>query len=229
MVTLAAVEELRVGTAQPFGPRGEPSAMGKAPVGAAVWLSETGLAADEQGDRKRHGGAEKALHQYPAEHYALWRGDLPDLGEALVPGAVGENVVARGMTEHDVCIGDILGIGEAVVQVSQGRQPCWKLNVRFGRRDMARRFQDTGRTGWYYRVLDPGWIGPGDAIVRRDRPNPAWPLSRLQRVLYHRTLDRADLGEIAELPALSESWRALARKRLAHGTVEDWSARLTTP
>ena len=216
------VDAVLVGRPIAFGPNGEPSGIHKTPCAGPVSVTETGLAGDGQGDRKRHGGPEKALHHYPIEHYAAWRQEMPEL-ESLVPqpGGFGENLSTTGLDEADVCIGDVFDLGTARVQVAQGRQPCWRLNVRFGRKDMARRVQATGRTGWYYRVLSPGFVTPGDRLVLVHRPNPAWPLTRLLDILYRDTLNADALAAMAQLPNLAESWRALARSRLERWDIED--------
>ena len=142
------------------------------------------------------------------------------------PGAFGENVSTRGLTEADVAVGDIFRLGEALVQVSQGRQPCWKLSRRFGVQDMARRVQETGRTGWYYRVLQPGLVATGDALERIDRVAPEWTLQRLWHALYVDRLNLAELQGIAALEVLADGWRRYAIRRLESGQVEDWSKRL---
>ncbi len=96
-----------------------------------------------------------------------------------VPSA--KNLSSAGLTEADVCLGDRFALGTAVVEVSQLRQPCWKLSDRFGVRELARRVQETGRTGWYYRVLQPGSVAAGDLLTLQARPYPQWTLSRLQQ------------------------------------------------
>lgn len=221
----ARLDYLLTGGLSPLGPNAVPSGIGKQPV-ASAFLGETGFAGDQQGDRKRHGGAEKAVHQYPLDHYPAWRSELGDCGLLESPGAFGENLAVADIDERSVCVGDIWSLGEAVVQVSQGRQPCWRLNERFGIRDMARRVQASGRTGWYYRVLKPGRVDAGCRMRLIERPHPAWPLSRLIRTFYVHRRDPAALQAIAGLEALSESWRRIARRRLETGRLEDWSARL---
>lgn len=222
------VRAVLVGKVAPLGRRGVPSGIAKRPQDGPVWLSHHGLEGDEQGDRKRHGGPEKAVHHYPFDHYAGWRDDLPDVSFPAV-GAFGENISTLGMTEADVCIGDVFRLGAALVELSQGRQPCWKLNERFGVRDMARRVQDTGRTGWYYRVLEEGEVGAGDPIRLVDRPAPDWTLANIAIVLYRDVLNLDRLRALAQRPELSSSWRALALRRLERRSVEDWSRRLATP
>jgi MOSC domain-containing protein YiiM len=118
-------------------------------------------------------------------------------------------------------------LGSALVELSQARQPCWKLNLRFGLPDMARRVQDSGRTGWYLRVLVPGSVAAGDRMTLTARPNPGWDLARVQRLLYRDAVDREALAEFAGLAGLSASWRALAMRRLKSGAFEDWAPRLS--
>lgn len=198
----------------------------KTRVARPLALGPEGFEGDEQADRRVHGGIEKAVHHYPQDHYAAWRADLGALPPLAAPGGFGENIATAGLTEAEVAVGDTFRLGSALVQVSQGRQPCWKLNHRFGLPDMARRVQATGRTGWYYRVLRPGTVAPGDRLELIDRLAPDWTLRRLWHALY---VDRMNLGElegIAALDVLAESWRKYAVRRLDSRRVEDWSARL---
>ncbi|MCJ2091447.1 MOSC domain-containing protein [Methylobacterium sp. J-072] len=229
--TDVAIDAVLAGPSAPLGTTGSLSAIAKAPLDGPVAVGPNGLEGDEQADRRHHGGPEKAVHHYAFDHYAGWRQDLPDAEPALLarPGAFGENLSTAGLTETDICVGDLWRAGSVLLQVSQARQPCWKLNHRFGAADMARRVQTSGRTGWYYRVVEPGVIAAGDRLRLIDRPHPAWPLARLLRTFYVDRLDRAALAGIAELDALSPSWRALARRRLDRGVVEDWMARLESP
>lgn len=221
---------LRVGRVAPFGPDGAFSAIDKTSVQHPLRLSQDGLEGDEQADRRHHGGTDKAVHHYPAEHYAAWRSELPDIPPSrLQPGAFGENLSTLGLTEANVCIGDIFSVGSARLQVSQARQPCWKLNVRFGLSGMSKKIQDSGRTGWYYRVLESGEIAPQDKIQLLDRQYPDWPLARLLHYLYIDPLNAEALERMAALSALPDSWRALAQRRLETMQVEDWSRRLLVP
>lgn len=219
------VDRLLVGSISPLGARSVPSGIRKFPTSSAE-LGPTGFTGDEQGDTKRHGGMEKAVHQYCLDHYARWRAELGELGVLDQPGAFGENLSVSGVSEDDVCVGDIWSLGDAVVQVSQARQPCWKLNARFGVPDMARRVQGSGRTGWYYRVLEPGQVTEGAQLHLLHRPNPLWPVSRLVTVLYTKTCDWQALLAMSALEGLSDSWRQIATRRLETGQIEDWSNRL---
>lgn len=223
-----SVLEVRVGRIGPLGPKGAPSAIDKRPLAGPVMARADGLAGDEHGDPRHHGGPDKAIHAYSASHYPLWWAELPDEADRFRPGAFGENLVVD-VAEAAICLGDRFRLGDALLEVSQGRQPCWKLNLRLGRADMARLVQETGRSGWYFRVLAPGAIRAGDTATLDARPNPDWTLSRVTRLLYHDRSNRADLAAFAALPGLPESWRRLAERRLASGAVEDWSSRIDTP
>jgi MOSC domain-containing protein YiiM len=216
------VEALFIGELTPLGPRQAPTGIRKRKVVGPQTITRTGLAGDHQGDTKSHGGPEKALHHYPRNHYAAWAAD----GVEAAPAAFGENISTFGVTEKDICIGDIYRFGDALLQVSQGRQPCWRLNARFERPDMAFRVQKSGRTGWYYRVLEEGEAQPGDRLLLSERPQPQWPLVRIIDLLYTRTLDMDALAALAALPELAQSWRTLATRRIETKAVENWERRL---
>lgn len=221
------IDQVLTGQLMPLGPRAAPSGIDKHAAPGRVRLGREGLTGDAQGDRKHHGGPEKALHHYAFEHYGHWLQAI-GLREILNrPGAFGENLSTRGLTEADVAVGDTFRVGSAVIQVSQGRQPCWKLNIRFGQPDLARQVQDSGRTGWYYRVIEEGAIEAGDTLCLLDRLSPQWTIARLWRALYVEMLDMAELSAMAQLDHLPDGWRRYAEKRLASGRVEDWSRRLT--
>lgn len=217
---------LLVGALAPLPESDTLSGIAKTPVTQALALSAEGLEGDQHGDRRVHGGPEKAVHHYPNEHYAAWAAELGDLPVLAAPGGVGENISTSGLTEEQVAVGDIFRLGTALVQVSQGRQPCWKLSRRFGVSDMARRVQDSGRTGWYYRVLQPGRVVPDDRIELIDRPAPDWTLRRVWHALYVDRLNQSELQGIADLDLLADGWRRYAVRRLESGRVEDWSSRL---
>lgn len=226
MDTVTRLQQLRIASLGCLGKQGIATGIFKTPVDSAR-LTKTGLEGDAQGDTKHHGGPEKALHHYAAEHYPWWANELP--GGAMQhcqPGAFGENLVTTGMTEATVCIGDVYQLGQAVVQVSQARQPCWRLNHRFGIADMSQQLQASLKTGWYYRVVLSGLIQVGDEITLLERPHPDWSLLRLLSVFYQHPLNFPELEAIAALPELADSWRAVAQKRLTSSRVEDWQFRL---
>ena len=227
---IGRVRAVLTGPAVPFTRPGVLSAIAIQPVTGRIEAGPLGLAGDEQGDRQAHGGPDKAIHLYAFEHYAIWRVELGEASLPLLdlPGAFGENLSTEGLDEKTVCLGDRFQIGQAVLEVAQGRQPCWKLNDRFGMKDMARRLQNTLRTGWYCRVLTPGGLGAGDDIILLSRPHPGWPVARLMDVLYRPCLDPEVLAQVLELP-LVPGWRKLLEQRLARRAVEDWSRRLDGP
>lgn len=222
---IGSVLAVLAGKAVPYARPGALSAIDKQARNGRAAVGTLGLEGDEQGDPRYHGGSHKAIHLYAFEHYARWRDEIGPRQALSRPGGFGENLSTLGVDERTLCLGDRLAIGTAALEISQGRQPCWKLNHRFDQRDMARRLQDTGRTGWYCRVLQPGDIGAGDDIRLLARPYPEWTLARLVEAFYRRGLERELLLEIARLP-LVESWRALIEKRLESGQLEDWSRRL---
>ena len=222
------IDMLLAGRARPYTRPDSRSAIDKRPLDGRVEIGELGFAGDEQGDPRVHGGPDKAVHHYAFDHYRAWRADIGDSPLLQAPGAFGENISTRGLDEGNVCLGDRFALGTALLEVSQGRQPCWKLNDRFGMPDMARRVQASGYTGWYYRVLRPGAAQAGDLLRLEARPHPDWPLQRLNRLLFDRVLARDALEPALDLP-LVPSWRKLIERRLQQGGVEDWSRRIDGP
>lgn len=226
---LARVEGVYVGRAVDRWAGKPPSAIGKAPVEDRVWLGPEGFERDEQADRAVHGGRDKALHHYPAEHFTLWRAEVPERDQKFFPGGFGENLSTTGVTEADLCIGDVIGLGDAVIQVSHGRQPCWKLAAHVDQSDMAYRVQKTGRTGWYYRVLEPGEIGHGDEMKLVERVQPEWTLARVIAARFDPRLDPAEAAALAALPELADVWRQAFAKKTDPNFAEDASPRLKGP
>jgi MOSC domain-containing protein YiiM len=174
-------------------------------VSAPVWLGYEGFRGDEQSDRRFHGGAEKAVCTYPAGHYAYWRNHLsmPDLPH----GAFGENLTIQGLSEKELHIGDCFAIGEAEVQVSQPRQPCWKLARRWQIKDLALQVEQTGFTGCYFRVIRHGFVTPGDKLILLDRPFPEWSIERCNEIMHHLKSNHQAARELASCPLLSSSWK----------------------
>ncbi len=180
------------------------SAIIKQPVSGPVWLAATNLAGDRQGNPAVHGGPDKAALAYGAGHYPLWRAEL---GRELPYGAFGENLTIEGLDEGSVCIGDTFEAGEAIVQVSQPRQPCWKIARRWGIKELTALVADNGRTGWYLRVLREGHLEEGQPVRLADRPHPEWPVMRATRVIQNRRREMALANELTRLPELADSWK----------------------
>ena len=202
----------------------------KEPVSGPIWVGTTNLAGDGQADLRVHGGAEKAINLYPFQHYAHWLHELEI--QELPRGAFGENLTTTGAVEADVCIGDIFEIGGAIgalVQISQPRQPCWKLSRRWNIKDLAARVERTGRTGWYFRVLREGRIEPGNQLQLVARPHPEWSVSLANEVMHRRKEDFAVTRRLAECPGLSQSWKHSLSQRVLTKTNADSSPRLRDP
>lgn len=152
---------LFLGGIRPLPPENQPTGMFKREHLQPVWLGAEGLAGDAQADRRVHGGPEKAFHQYPVGHYAQLAAAFPEAAPLLVPGSLGENLSVPGWDEATVCIGDVFRLGDARIQVSQPRSPCWKIDRRFGQEGMMRLIAERGLTGWYYRVVEEGEVAAG--------------------------------------------------------------------
>lgn len=219
------LDTLLTGRVQPFTRPGTQSAIDKQPQQGQLKVSTLGLHGDEQGDLRVHGGVEKAIHHYPLEHYARWADELGAHPLLTQPGAFGENFSTTGWSEHDVCLGDRIRVGTALLEVSQGRMPCWKLSDRFAVANLALRVQQSGRTGWYYRVLEQGVVSAGDSLQRVERPFAEWSLARLSAVLFDKQVETELLRECLALP-LVPSWRRTLERRLEKGMTEDWGPRL---
>ena len=183
------------------------------PAGERLRLGRINLDGDAQADLKNHGGPDKAVCCYVAEHYPGWRAALGK-SEAEFPfGAFGENWTLVGMTEDTVCIGDIYTVGTARVQVSQPRMPCWKLGRRWERPGLPLEVSGSGRTGFYLRVLDPGEVGAGDALALTERPLPEWTVARVNRAMYVDKDDADQAEALSRLTLLAEAWRRPFRRR----------------
>ncbi|MGD9584387.1 MAG: MOSC domain-containing protein [Lysobacterales bacterium] len=222
---IGQVRAVLTGAARAYIRPGTRSAIAKTVAAVPLRVDRLGLQGDEQGDLRVHGGPAKAVHCYPWAHYPHWRDELPNCRLLDQPGAFGENFSIDPLVEDDVCIGDRWRIGTAVFEISQGRQPCWKLNDRFGIADMARRVQDSLRAGWYLRVLHPGVVRAGDAIVLLEQPYRDWTIARLLALIRDRSIDPTVLTEVLSLP-LPDAWHRLFQARLTSGATESWSKRL---
>lgn len=208
------------------GPLGNTtSGIDKHPVVGPRPVQRLGFVGDAQADLRSHGGPDKAVHCYAWTHYAWWREALAPDSLLDAPGAFGENLSLDGIDEHDVFLGDRWRIGSAVFEVSQGRQPCYKLNLRFGVADMATRVQQNLRAGWYLRVIEPGFVSAGDRLELLERPWPTHSVAALLALIRDREVSAERLAPVLRLP-LTPSWRRLFEGRLASGSTEDWSARL---
>lgn len=209
---------LFIGGIRLLSPENAPSGIFKSATEMPLWLGKEGLQGDVQADRRVHGGVEKALHQYPVAHYGRLAEAFPEARSLLSPGSIGENLSVPGWDESNVCIGDVFRLGEAVIQVSQPRSPCWKIDRRFGVSGMARFIENEGLTGWYFRVLEEGLVTPGCALVRIDRMSPLLRVDELLRIWRLPEPDPAVLQRLAATPGLAENWVRKLLERSRRGT-----------
>ena len=177
----------------------------KQPVTGPIRVLVDRIEGNEQADCRFHGDADKALLAYSAEHYPLWREELtlPEMDA----GGFGENLTITGQTEQTVCIGDRYAIGEVILEVTQPRQPCWKLARRWRLPDLPKRVIRTSRSGWYLRVVQTGVLESGQEVVLLSRPHPEWSIARANQVFYTKGGPTEERRQLAMLPELADAWR----------------------
>lgn len=198
------VEAICAGAARTL-PSGKMSGIRKQPLDRPVEIGERGIASDKQVDRKHHGYPAMALHHYPQEHYAWLRhhfGQIDRLGGA---GSMGENIATTGLTEHDVHIGDRFRLGDALIEVTQPRQPCSTIEQHLGAKGTVKVIVGAARPGWFYRVLEPGTAQAGDHLERVETGDPCWSVARAFLAVYgaNRAPD-AELEQLAGVPRVSD-------------------------
>src|SRR5215467_3823395 len=182
------------------------TAIFKEPVAGTVAIRKLNLAGDQQADLTVHGGSEKAVYAYPVEHYEYWRKQLPNV--SLSWGAFGENLTTMGLSEDMLSIGDVLRVGSAVLQVTQPRMPCYKLEIRFKRKDMIKRFLVSGRSGFYFSVVEPGDVGAESAVETLHRDINKVTVTDILRLYPGHTRDPELLRRATNVSSLPENWRA---------------------
>ena len=207
------IESVLTGSVQPFAD-GDKSAIAKTAVEGPRAVGWLGIESDAQADLSVHGGPDKAIHHYPHDHYGYW---LTTLGASPVlqqAGAFGENISTTGLTEDAACIGDRYRMGTALVEIAQGRQPCWKQAHRLMNPAVVTMMVKSRRCGWYYRVIEEGVVSAGDDLVLLDRPQPEWTVSRVIGLLIagEGKQDLSAVAALAALPVLAENWRKRAAK-----------------
>ena len=212
----ARLASLQVGRIAPLGPEAVPSGFIKRSISGSVAVGSLGLDGDEQADLTVHGGPEKAVYGYAAEHYPVWARDFPTLAERFQPGSMGENLTIAALREEDICVGDVHAIGTALLQVCQPRQPCFKLALAMGEPRLGKAMVRNGRSGWYYCVLRDGAISAGDEVRLVERPNPGFAFSRLVTIVNLGGATMAEMQEMAEMPGIASRIAAKARAALAN-------------
>jgi len=217
------LQSIQIGHCRSFGTTSQKpweSAIIKKTVAGPVEVGLEGIEGDQQFDRVNHGGPDKALLAYSADHFADWETEFSDSEQApSIGGAFGENLTVESQVEGDVCVGDVWQFGGCRFQISQPRQPCWKLSRRWNLDTLSVRVQNTGRTGWYFRVVETGSLAAGVAIELVERPFPMWTITKANEVMYQNKDAAVDL-ELSRCPALSLSWQQQlsdrAKKRMAN-------------
>ncbi|CAI6085135.1 MOSC domain-containing protein [Cohnella sp. JJ-181] len=204
---------VNVGAAREGRFKGKPAKSGiyKERSAAAVTVHAGGLAGDEQADTVNHGGPDKAVCAYPYRHYAFWE---EKLGKTLEFGAFGENFTIDEVAESEVCIGDVFKIGEVALQISQPRIPCWKLAMKWGADELPAMVRDTGKSGFYFRVLSPGVVQPGELVlVSRDPAGVT--VDEANAVMHRGKEDRPGILRLLAVEALADSWRDTLTARVS--------------
>ena len=181
------------------------SAIDKRPVEPPVRCEPLGLAGDAVADPRYHGGVDKAVLCYPAAHYDYWREVHPSADWR--PGAFGENVSVADLTEEDVCVGDVWRASGVLFEVSQPRQPCWKLARLHGLPTIVKESAKTGRTGWYVRVREAGELGY-EPLELVERPRPQWTIARCNGLLFGDARELSDVKALFAVPELAADWKS---------------------
>lgn len=184
----------------------------KSAVAGAVRLARLNLAGDGQGDLKNHGGEYQAVYCYPQEHYGYWATALAR--DDFAYGQFGENFTTQGLLESEVCVGDSFRVGEAVIQVTQPRVPCYKLANKLGIPGFDKTFLRANRSGFYVRVLEEGLVEAGDSIALVSKDPIGMTVAEVKAALY---LDktRAAAERARRIEALSPGWKRSFEKLLA--------------
>lgn len=177
----------------------------KEPVPGRTMMRRLNIDGDGQGDLSVHGGIHKAVYVYSVEHYDYWKRELGR--EDLTYGKFGENLTVEGLLEGAVHIGDVFRIGEALVEVSQPRVPCFKLGIKMGDPRIVKPFLESKRVGFYVRVLEEGEVGAGDAIERTKVGEGQMTVKEIVHLRHSKNANIRAVEKAASLPALTPSWR----------------------
>ena len=205
---------LFIGGIQPLPDSGRPTGMYKTRVSTPLELGRDGFVGDFQADRRVHGGPEKALHLYPAKHYARLAERFPDAAAQLVIGSLGENISSIDLDENDVRIGDIWRLGSARIQVCQPRNPCWKIDERFASDGMAAFIAEHRLTGWYWSVVTPGVVAPDDGLEMDTKADDALTLADAMACWQAHRPDLTVLEKLAATPEIARQWQQKITTRI---------------
>jgi MOSC domain-containing protein YiiM len=205
---------LFIGDIRPLPESGRPTGMYKQAATGKLDIGFDGFTADQQADKRVHGGPEKAIHLYPAAHYAKLAERFPDAAAKLIPGSNGENISTPDLTEADVHIGDIYRLGSARLQVCQPRNPCWKIDERYSSEGMAAFIAEHRLTGWYWRVLTPGHCFPGDDLQLETPATTSQTLAEAMLLWQNHRPPLAELEQLAATPGIATQWQCKMEQRM---------------
>jgi MOSC domain-containing protein YiiM len=207
---------LFIGQVQALPVSGRPTAMYKTQVQGPVELGLEGFVGDQHADLRVHGGPEKAVHLYPSTYYAKLAAQFGDAAPLLVPGSMGENLATDELDEHDVRLGDVWQLGSALIQVCQPRNPCWKIDERFGADGMALFIDQHLLTGWYWRVLQTGVVNPTDTLLLHEAASHATTLHQAMTLWRAHPPKLDQLSELAEVPGIAKAWQDKILQRVSY-------------
>ncbi len=217
--TIGTLQSIQVGTPHHYGTEGAVNILQRpyntsfvrTPDTQARWLYTTHLEGNEQADKKHHGTPNQAVLLYAASHYPVWQAELGQ--QEIGPGGFGENFTVTDLSEETVCIGDIYALGEARIQVTGPRYPCTKIEKRWCMAGLTNRVAETGRTGWYCRVLQEGEVKQNMPIVLIERPYPQWTMALVNDFGHNRNADVELARALAACPLLADFWQKLVVER----------------
>lgn len=216
--------EIYIGKIAPYIGQ-SPSAIEKRAVSGELMLTSLGFEGDEQAETRHHGGPDRALCHYPREHYAYWQNQFPQQADQFVAPLFGENISTIGLTEHDVYIGDIYRWDKTLIQITQPRSPCYKLNFHCDIDDFARSMQNNGRCGWLYRVIVAGKVNtekPLELVSRNSDISVAEAIS----IAFNSPFDEEQYRRMLAAAGLSASWSKNMQMRILTKSIEDFERRL---
>ncbi|BDU58281.1 molybdenum cofactor sulfurase [Limnohabitans sp. MORI2] len=212
----SATVSIFIGQVRALPETGRPTGMYKTAVQSPIALGVNGFEGDQQADLRVHGGPDKAVHLYPTRHYAQLAAKFDEAAALMQPGSMGENIATPDLDEHDVRLGDVWQLGTALIQVCQPRNPCWKIDERFGADGMALFIDQHLLTGWYWRVLQTGVVNPTDTLVLHEAASHAPTLHQAMTLWREHRPDLAALSTLAETPGIAKVWQDKIKQRVIY-------------
>lgn len=192
-------------------------------ISGRIYLDTLGLKGDGVADTNKHGGPDKAICAYCVDHFPFWE---KEINQKLNPGAFGENFSIAGLKETEINVGDQFTIGDAIIECSQPRQPCHKLNTKFMNKKMVFHVQDFGFSGYYFRVIEPGWIEPNMEMGLLKESTYKLSIASAKQLMHQDKLNYKKMKKVMECTVLSESWKKTFRTRIETKATEDTIPRI---